>query len=149
MERDLQSLLDMLQSAQIVADYLQGRSRNELAIDLQFQDAIIHRLLIVGEASKRVSEITRQTLTAIPWAAISGMRNRLVHEYDEIDLDVVWDTAVNGLPTLISELTNRWSRPPRGYLCVAEVICGGSSQSLCRSVLGGDATERLFVSVQD
>ena len=104
MERDLQSLLDMLQSAQIVTDYLQGRSQNELATDLQFQDAIIHRLLIIGEASKRVSEITRQTLTAIPWAAISGMRNRLVHEYDEIDLDVVWDTAVNGLPTLILEL---------------------------------------------
>jgi uncharacterized protein with HEPN domain len=104
MERDLQSLLDMLQSAQIVADYLQGRSQNELTTDLQLQDAIIHRLLIIGEASKRVSEITRQTLTAIPWAAINGMRNRLVHEYDEIDLDVVWDTAVNGLPSLILEL---------------------------------------------
>jgi uncharacterized protein with HEPN domain len=60
--------------------------------------------LIIGEASKRVSEITRQTLPAIPWAAISGMRNRLVHEYDEIDLDVVWDTAVNALPSLILEL---------------------------------------------
>jgi uncharacterized protein with HEPN domain len=88
----------MLQSAQIVTDYLQGRSQNELTTDLQLQDAIIHRLLIIGEASKRVSEITRQTLPAIPWAAISGMRNRLVHEYDEIDLDVMWDTAVNGLP---------------------------------------------------
>jgi uncharacterized protein with HEPN domain len=98
MERDLHSLLDMLQSAQIVTDYLQGRSQNELTTDLQLQDAIIHRLLIIGEASKRVSEITRQTLPAIPWAAISGMRNRLVHEYDEIDLDVMWDTAVNGLP---------------------------------------------------
>jgi uncharacterized protein with HEPN domain len=104
MERDLHSLLDMLQSAQIVADYLQGRSQNELTTDLQLQDAIIHRLLIIGEASKRVSEITRQTLPAIPWAAISGMRNRLVHEYDEIDLDVVWDTAVNGLSSLILEL---------------------------------------------
>jgi uncharacterized protein with HEPN domain len=87
-----------------VADYLQGRSQNELTTDLQLQDAIIHRLLIIDEASKRVSEITRQTLPAIPWAAISGMRNRLVHEYDEIDLDVVWDTAVNGLPSLILEL---------------------------------------------
>jgi uncharacterized protein with HEPN domain len=104
MERDLQSLLDMLQSAQIVMDYLKGRSQNELAIDLQFQDAMIRRLLIIGEAAKRVSETTRQTLTSIPWVAISGMRNRLVHEYDEIDLDVVWDTAVNSLPILILEL---------------------------------------------
>jgi uncharacterized protein with HEPN domain len=104
MERDLQSLLDMLQSAQIVMDYLKGRSQNELATDLQFQDAMIRRLLIIGEAAKRVSETTRQTLTSIPWVAINGMRNRLVHEYDEIDLDVVWDTAVNSLPILILEL---------------------------------------------
>jgi len=86
MERDLQSLLDMLQSAQIVMDYIAGRLRDELTTDLQFQDAMIRRLLIIGEASKRVSETTRQTLTTIPWAAINGMRNRLVHEYDEIDL---------------------------------------------------------------
>lgn len=104
MERDLQSLLDMLQSAQIVMDYLKGRSQNELATDLQFQDAMIRRLLIIGEAAKRVSETTRQTLTSIPWVAINGMRNRLVHEYDEIDLDVVWDTAVNSLSVLILEL---------------------------------------------
>jgi uncharacterized protein with HEPN domain len=104
MERDLQSLLDMLQSAQIVMNYIAGRSRDELTTDLQFQDATIHRLLIIGEASKRVSETTRQTLTTIPWVAINGMRNRLVHEYDEIDLDIVWDTVVNSLPTLIVEL---------------------------------------------
>jgi uncharacterized protein with HEPN domain len=104
MERDLQSLLDMLQSAQIVMNYIAGRSRDELTTDLQFQDATIHRLLIIGEASKRISETTRQTLTTIPWVAINGMRNRLVHEYDEIDLDIVWDTVVNSLPTLIVEL---------------------------------------------
>lgn len=89
MERDLQSLLDMLQSAQIVMSYIDGRSLNDLATDLQFQDAVIRRLLIIGEASRRVSEKTRQTLPAIPWSAVNGMRNRLVHEYDEIDLDVV------------------------------------------------------------
>jgi uncharacterized protein with HEPN domain len=104
MERDLQSLLDMLQSAQIVIDYTTGRSRQDLATNLQLQDATIRRLLIIGEASKRVSETTKQSLTTIPWAAISGMRNRLVHEYDEIDLDVVWETIVNSLPILIAEL---------------------------------------------
>jgi uncharacterized protein with HEPN domain len=104
MERDLQSLLDMLQSAQIVMNYIAGRSRDDLTTDLQFQDATIRRLLIIGEASKRVSETTRQALITIPWVAINGMRNRLVHEYDEIDLDILWDTAVNSLPTLIEEL---------------------------------------------
>jgi uncharacterized protein with HEPN domain len=77
MERDLQSLLDILQSAQIVMNYVAGRSQDELTTDLQLQDAIIRRLLIIGEASKRVSEKTQQALTKIPWAAINGMRNRL------------------------------------------------------------------------
>ncbi len=85
-------------------NYIAGRSQEELTTNLQLQDAMIRRLLIIGEASKRVSETTRQTLITIPWTAINGMRNRLVHEYDEIDLDVVWDTAVNSLPTLILEL---------------------------------------------
>ncbi len=104
MERDLQSLLDMWQSAQIVMTYIAGRSPDQLQTDLQLQDAIVRRLLIIGETAKRVSETTRQTLPAIPWTAISGMRNRLVHEYDDIDLDTIWSTAVNSLPMLIVEL---------------------------------------------
>ncbi len=103
MERDLQSLLDMLQSAQIMMDYIDGRSKEELTTDLQLQDAMTRRLLIIGEASKRVSETTRQTLEKIPWIAINGMRNRLVHEYDDIDLDVIWDTVIKSLPLLILE----------------------------------------------
>jgi len=104
MERDVQSLLDMLQSAEIVRDYISGRSREDLATDLQLQDAVIRRLSIIGEAAKRVSEPTRNSLTTIPWSVINGMRNRLVHEYDGIDLDVVWDTAIKSLPSLILEL---------------------------------------------
>lgn len=104
MERDNQSLLDMLQSAQIIINYLAGRSQHELTTNLQLQDAVIHRLMIIDEASKRISEPTRQTLTTIPWTAISGMRNRLVHEYDEVDLDIIWDTIFNSLPILILEL---------------------------------------------
>ena len=72
--------------------------------DLQFQDSVVHRLLIIGEASKRVSEAMRQSIPIIPWTAISGMRNRLIHEYDEINLNIVWETIVNNLPNLILEL---------------------------------------------
>lgn len=104
MKRDQQYLLDMLQSAEIVTNYISGRSRQDLTTDLQLQDAIIRRLLIIGEASKRISQDTCNKLTTIPWSAINGMRNRLVHEYDSIDLDVVWDTVVKSLPILILEL---------------------------------------------
>jgi uncharacterized protein with HEPN domain len=104
MERDLQSLLDMLQSARIIIDYIAGRSQTELTTDLQLQDAVIRRLAIVGEAANRVSETMQQTLPNIPWAAIRGMRNRLVHEYDGVNFDIVWDTITNRLPDLILEL---------------------------------------------
>lgn len=104
MQRDLQFLLDMLQSAQIALGYTVGRSKADLIADLQLQDAVIRRLLIVAEAARRVSEATRQTFSTIPWSAINGMRNRLVHEYDDIDLDIVWDTVQSSLPPLIAEL---------------------------------------------
>ena len=104
MERDLQSLLDMLPSTKIVMGHIAGRSRSELDIDLQFQDSVVHRLLIIGETSKRVFEAMRQSIPIIPWTAISGMRNRLIHEYDEINLNIVWETVVNNLPGLILEL---------------------------------------------
>lgn len=104
MNRDQQFLLDMLLSAKIAVSYIQEKSKTDLENDLQLQDAIIRRLLIIGEASNRVSKKTQSDLPVIPWRLINGMRNRLVHEYDDIDLDTVWDTLEKSLPNLISEL---------------------------------------------
>lgn len=104
MERDLQSLLDMLQSAEIVSSYLQGRTQIDLETDLLLQDAVCHRLLLIGEAANRISEATQESLPKIPWRDIIGMRNRLVHEYDEIALDIVWETIVESLPELVTIL---------------------------------------------
>ena len=104
MNRDQQFLLDMLLSAKIAVSYIQEKSKTDLENDLQLQDAIIRRLLIIGEASNRVSKKTQSGLSVIPWRLINGMRNRLVHEYDDLDLDTVWDTLQKSLPNLISEL---------------------------------------------
>ncbi|BFM40018.1 HepT-like ribonuclease domain-containing protein [Synechocystis sp. LKSZ1] len=94
----------MLTSARIIQNYINGKSMNDIAVDLQCQDATIRRLLVIAEASKRISDETQQQLTTIPWRAINGMRNRLVHEYDDIDLEVVWDTIHQSLPPLIVAL---------------------------------------------
>ena len=104
MNREQQFLLDMLLSAKIAIDYLQDKSIEDLENNLQLQDAVIRRLLIVGEASNRISETTQQSFPTIPWRMIKGMRNRLVHEYDDIDLDTVWETVKTSLPILIVEL---------------------------------------------
>jgi uncharacterized protein with HEPN domain len=104
MNRDRQFLLDMLVSAKIVVGYVAKRSIVDLESDLQLQDAVIRRLLIIGEASNRISQVTQRNLPAIPWRFINGMRNRLVHEYDDIDFDIIWDTLQKSLPSLIIEL---------------------------------------------
>ncbi|MGL4880282.1 MAG: HepT-like ribonuclease domain-containing protein, partial [Waterburya sp.] len=78
----------------------------DFVTNLQLQDAVIRRILIIGEAARRISQETKQNLPTVPWTAINGIRNRLVHEYDDIDLDVVWDTLIKSLPILIKELEN-------------------------------------------
>jgi uncharacterized protein with HEPN domain len=104
MQRDLQYLLDMLQSAELVAAYTAQCSKDDFIANVQLQDAVIRRLLIIAEAAKRTSETTRNALSNIPWADINGMRNRLVHEYDDVNLTIVWDVIQLEIPGLIATL---------------------------------------------
>ena len=104
MQRDLQFLLDMLQSAELIMSYTAQCSKDEFVENVQLQDSVIRRLLVIAEAARRVSESTRRTLLNISWQEINGMRNRLVHEYDDINLTILWDTVQTEIPTLIEEL---------------------------------------------
>lgn len=104
MQRDLQFLLDMLQSAELIVTYTAQCSKGEFVANVQLQDSVIRRLLVIAEAARRVSETTRLTLPNISWQEINGMRNRLVHEYDDVNLDIVWDVVQSEIPPLIEEL---------------------------------------------
>jgi uncharacterized protein with HEPN domain len=104
MQRDLQFLLDMLQSAELIVTYTAQCSKAEFVANVQLQDSVIRRLLVIAEAARRVSETTRQSLPNISWSEINGMRNRLVHEYDDVNLDIVWDVVQSEIPSLIEEL---------------------------------------------
>jgi uncharacterized protein with HEPN domain len=66
--------------------------------------ALTRLVEIIGEAANRVSEKTRQKNPQIPWPQIIGMRNRLIHGYDVVDLDLLWDTITNDLPPLVKSL---------------------------------------------
>ncbi|MGA7935110.1 MAG: HepT-like ribonuclease domain-containing protein [Kovacikia sp.] len=89
MQRDLQFLLDMRQSADLIMTYTADCAKDEFVGNVQLQDAVIRRLLIIAEAARRVSETTRQSLPTIAWQEINGMRNRLVHAYDDVNLNIV------------------------------------------------------------
>jgi uncharacterized protein with HEPN domain len=104
MQRDRQFLLDILQSAELISSYTNQVSKDEFIQNIQLQDAVIRRLMVIEEAARRVSDTTRQEQVDISWAEINGMRNRLVHEYDAVDFDIVWDVVQNEIPRLIAIL---------------------------------------------
>jgi len=107
MQRDLQFLLDMLQSAELILVYTAQCSQYEFVENVQLQDSVIRRLLVIAEAARRVSEATRQALPNISWQEINGMRNRLVHEYDDINLNIVWNVIQFEIPPLVEELKSQ------------------------------------------
>ena len=72
--------------------------------DVRTQDAIIRNLQVMGEAVKKLSAETRGAHPDIPWKDIAGMRDRVVHDYFGVSLDIVWDVAVNHIPPLLDKL---------------------------------------------
>jgi uncharacterized protein with HEPN domain len=111
MPRDTGYLLDILEAARLAASYVRGKTKEEFLRDSQCQDAVIRRLEIIGEAARRISEPTRERISQIPWAAMIRMRNLMIHEYDDVDLQVVWDTVQQNLPNLI-ETIQQFVPPP-------------------------------------
>ena len=104
MQRDAAHLLDIVDSARLVLSYVSGKSREEFLSSVGLQDQVIRRFEIMGEAARRVSEETRKELASVPWREMIGLRNMLIHEYGEVNLDLLWDTIHNGLDDLIREL---------------------------------------------
>lgn len=72
--------------------------------DDQTQSAIVFQLRIIGEAVKRLSPEVRSQLSEIPWSLIARMRDSLIHRYDGIDLDGVWKSSNEDIPTLLIAL---------------------------------------------
>jgi len=101
---DQVSLKDMLGHAQEAVELLGDASREALGHNRVLQLALTRLVEIVGEAANRVSEATREKHPEIPWRQVVGMRNRLVHGYDVIDFDLLWDTVTSDLPPLIEAL---------------------------------------------
>jgi uncharacterized protein with HEPN domain len=94
----------MLDRAVEAVSLLRGRSREELDRDRMLELSLVRLVEIVGEAARCVAEETQIRNPAIPWRQIVGMRNRLIHGYDRVDLQILWDTIQDDLPPLIQAL---------------------------------------------
>ena len=98
------ALRQMLDHAKRVRRLLSGYDKSSFERDERSYYAVLHLLVIIGEAANRVRFESRDRYPAIPWRALIGMRNRIIHGYDVVDVDVIWDTVSNDIPELIDQL---------------------------------------------
>lgn len=105
MQRDDAALHDIVRAARLALDFA-GDVVNvdELERDVKTQSAVLHQLLILGEAVKRLSPAFRDARPDVPWREIAGMRDILIHAYDAVDLDEVWRVLERDLPALLVKL---------------------------------------------
>ena len=97
----LRHIADALNSA---IRFTAGRHREDLDRDEMLVFALMHAIQVAGEAASRISSETRDQHPQIPWAAVIGMRHRLVHAYADINLDILWTTATAAAPELLAKI---------------------------------------------
>lgn len=98
-------MLDIFRAGQRVLEFAQGLSRADLETDILRLSAILYQIQIVGEATKRLSTEFRSQYPEIPWGRVAGMRDIIAHQYDRLDLDVVWTVIQDSIPELLTMIT--------------------------------------------
>jgi uncharacterized protein with HEPN domain len=94
----------MLDSAREALIFVAGRERGKLDENRMLLLSLVKSVEIIGEAAGRVSDECRTACPEIPWLNIIGMRNRLIHAYFNINVDIVWQTVTGELPPLVDAL---------------------------------------------
>ncbi|EFO80972.1 protein of unknown function DUF86 [Oscillochloris trichoides DG-6] len=85
-------------------DFVQDMNVRSFKADLKTVYAVTRALEVMGEAAKRVPEAVRMRHPAIPWRLMAGMHDRLIHQYDVVDLDILWQTVTDDLPMVQAPL---------------------------------------------
>ena len=97
-------LRHMLDHAREAVSMVRGKTRADLDTDRQLNLALVRLLEIIGEAAGRISKEDQDRYSNIPWPEIVGLRNRLIHGYDEVDFDILWQIVTRDLSPLIKNL---------------------------------------------
>ena len=105
MQRDdnvyLRHIMDV---AREIAHRLEGRTRGEFDSDTDYRFALTYRVQIIGEAASQLSSTFRDTHPEIPWHRVIGMRHRIVHDYMNINEDILWEVVTESVPELVEHL---------------------------------------------
>ncbi|MBI4082595.1 MAG: DUF86 domain-containing protein [Candidatus Lambdaproteobacteria bacterium] len=103
-ERDAAYLLDLLQAAEAIGGFLEGRTAAEFRRDEVLRAAVERKLIVVGEAVRKLSESFKSSHAEVSWRQIAALRNVLVHEYDRIRSDELWEVCTIHLPRLVTSV---------------------------------------------
>ena len=106
-KKDNQYYIDkIITDLEFVIAHTQGKTQKDIEADDLLIDSIMFRVIQIAENSMKLNEEFQKQNSHIPWRAIRGMRNIIVHNYGAVDLEVVYDTVTNGIPTLYKLLKN-------------------------------------------
>jgi uncharacterized protein with HEPN domain len=101
---DLIRVRHMIEAAESAMRFVTGRSRSDLDGDEMLRFALTRAIEILGEAASKVSMEGRAAIPEVPWADVVGMRNRLIHAYFDVNLDILWRTVDEAIPDLLARL---------------------------------------------
>lgn len=90
----------ILDAIKIIEGYIADSTKEAFLKNQMMQDAVVRQLEIIGEAARRLPQSIKSQAEEMPWTEISAMRNKIVHDYIDVNLDIVWDTIQQDLPIL-------------------------------------------------
>ncbi len=112
MWKDEATAADILLAAKAVQEFVAGMSPEQFLADFKTQCAVLQQIVVLGEAAKRLSAEFRARHDPILWDSIAGLRDRCVHGYDQVDLEIIWQVTQEHAPKLAQYLDGVLPKPP-------------------------------------
>ncbi len=102
--KNIDLIRDINESIERIISYTRNIGYNDFANDYKTQDAVIRNIEIMGEAAKSLSENIKTDNTDIPWKSIAGTRDKLIHDYFGVNIDIVWNIVKEEIPSLLPKI---------------------------------------------